>query len=339
MKKLPVFLSLFLSLASGYSVFSKTPDSADTRFILSVQEQLFDDQFDSALSLCDTFIASHSGSPLGYLFKAGTLLGEMSDQEDALYSTKLRKLVDTVAWLCDKGLETSSGPDAAYFCLWKGHAHVYRALFESRFGSFTSAIKHGFRARDDYLQGLRQDNERYDLYFGLGNYHYWKSVKAGILRTIGIISNEIIKGINELRLASDSGLYFQEAARNSMIWIWLDKKDYDSVIVLAENMLKKYPASRTLRWPLAQAYFESGRFEKAAELFLYLYQYFNDNRGNYFNLIECDYQLYRCYHELAQEDKADSVLMRVNEYRANAPKATQRRQLSKLNFLRRELGR
>ncbi len=339
MKKAPVFLFLFLPLFAGSSVFSKSPDSASSSFVFTVQVQLFNDQFDSALALCDSFIQSHSASPIGYLFKAGTLLGEMSDREEALYSQEFRKLFDTVITLCDKGLKTSTGADAAYFCLWRGHAHVYRSLYESRFGSFTSAIKHGFKAHDDYQSGLKHDSTLYDFYFGLGNYHYWKSVKAGILRKIGIISNEINKGIDEVQLAADSGIYFQEAARNSKIWIWLDQKEYDSAIVLAENMLKKYPDSRTLRWPLAKAYFEKNQFEKAAEMFSFLREHFDQTSGNSFNLIECDYNLYQCLKKLGRNEEADALLDIVNIYRSAIPRATLRRQSAKLNYLKRELAR
>lgn len=339
MKLAPFFLFYFTIFAFVPSVFSKTPDSTTSSFIFSVQELLFNDQFDAADSLCEKFIADNAASPVGYLFKAGSQLGEMSDQEEALHSQELRKLVDSVITLCDKGLETSTDSDAAYLYLWRGHAHVYRSLFESHFGSFTSAIKHGFKAHDDYQKGLGNDSILYDLYFGLGNYHYWKSVKAGILRTIGIISNEIKKGINELGLAADSGIYFQEAAQNSMIWIWLDKKEYDSVIVLAEKMLKKYPDSRTLRWPLAAAYFQSGEFEKSGWQYQILWKHFEQNRGNYFNLIECEYHLHECYKQLGFKKKADEILAKVNNYGSDIPKSTKKRQRAKLNYLRRELAR
>lgn len=339
MKKTPVFLFLQLVLTSGPVTIAKTPDSTTANFIFAVQSLLFNDQFKEADSLCNVFIHDDSADPVGYLFKTATLLADMSDREEPVYASELRMFVDSVFTLCDKGLENENGSDAAYAYLWRGHAHVYRSLYESRFGSFTSAIKHGFKARDDYQKGLRLDSTLHDFYFGLGNYHYWKSVKAGLLRTLGIVSNETKKGIGELRLAADSGIFFGEAARNSQVWIWLDKKEYDSVIILAGRMLEKYPDSRTLRWPLAEAYFKNNQPGKSAELFTYLYAYFKDNKGNYFNLIECDYQLYQCYKTLNWKEKADEVLSRVNEYRGDIPRATQRQQLAKLNYLRRELGR
>ena len=332
-------MCLSLILGVQLSAAPKPPDSAASGFILAVQEQLFNDRFDSAFTLCELYINSQSTSPVGYLFKAGTLLGEMRDREEAHYSQELRNLVDTVIELCDKGLKIGTGNDTAYYYLWRGHAHVYRSLFESRFGSVTSAIKNGFRAHDDYRAGLDHDSTLYDLYFGLGNYHYWKSVKAGILRTVGIVSNDIEKGITELHLAADSGLYFGEAAQNSLIWIYQNEGKYDSAIVLAEPALTKYPESRTLRWPLAEAYVKSERYQEAADIYSYLREYFDDNRGNYFNLIECDYYLYQCLKKLGRNKEAEELLNSVSNYRSQVPRSAQRRQLAKLNYLRRELAR
>jgi len=338
-KKAPVFLFYFITYAAVLSGFPKVPDGAESNFIKSVQNLLLNDQFANADSLCDSFIAANPLEEIGFLFKAGVLLGDMSDREEANHSAELKNLIDTVLVLCDEKLKFEKGTVAAYSYLWRGHAHVYRSLFESRFGSFTSAIKNGFKARDDYENGLLHDSTLYDLYFGLGNYHYWKSVKAGFLRTIGLVSNETNKGIDELRLAADSGKYFQDAAKNSELWIWLEQKEYERAIDEGKEILIDFPDSRTLQWPVAEAYFKSGKYDEAARIYSYLRNYFHDNRGNYFNLIECDYYLHECCKKLGWKEKADDILSRVDDYRSHVPKAIQRKQLAKLNYLRRELDR
>ncbi len=339
MNKAPVFLFYFITFAAVSSGFPKVPDIAESNFIISVQNLLLNDQFAKADSLCDSFIAANPLEEIGFHFKAGTLLGEMSDKEESNHSAELKNLIDTVLVLCDEKLKHEKGTAAAYSYLWRGHAHVYRSLFESRFGSFTSALKTGFKARDDYVNGLLHDSTLYDLYFGLGNYHYWKSVKAGFLRTIGLVSNETNKGIVELRLAADSGKYFQAAAQNSELWLWLEQEEYEWVLIQGEKILESFPESRTLRWPLAEAYFKNEQHDEAARIYTYLRDYFHDNRGNYFNLIECDYHLHECYKKLGWKEKADEILIRVDAYRGNVSKSIQRKQLAKLNYLRRELGR
>ena len=62
-------------------------------------------------------------------------------------------------------------------------------------------------------------------------------------------------------------------------------------------------------------------------------------KGNYYNLIECDYRLYRCYDELGLDDEARSVAQYASEYFDEMPKDSRRRQRSKIASLGRAARR
>ena len=256
-----------------------------------------------------------------------------------IHTEQFRDLVDTVFELCELQLETADSQQAAVLYLWQGHAHVYRSLWESKFGSIVSAIKHGLAARGSYHNGLEHDSTLYDLYFGLGNYHYWKTSKAGFLKTIGIVSNDIEKGLTELKLAMDSARLFSEAAANSMIWIWLDRQRYDSAISMAHRMLVNYPESRTIRWPLAEACFKNHDYENALTFYAELTEHYSYEPGNFYNLIECSYYLYQCCLKLGHDERSEEILEQVSQFRLRIPSRIKNRQRSKLNYLRRELNR
>jgi len=112
-------------------------------FVQSVQQLLFNDSYYDANQICDRFISQNENEPAGYLFKAATLLGEMGDAEENLHTRQFSDLVDRVFELCKLQLETADSQQSAVLYLWQGHAHVYRSLWESKFGSIVSAIKHG----------------------------------------------------------------------------------------------------------------------------------------------------------------------------------------------------
>ncbi|MCH7691213.1 MAG: hypothetical protein IIA17_09240 [candidate division Zixibacteria bacterium] len=308
-------------------------------FVQSVQQLLFNDSYYDANQICDRFIRQSENHPAGYLFKAATLLGEMGDAEENLYTEEFRELVDRVFGLCQVQLETADSQRAAVLYLWQGHAHVYRSLWESKFGSIVSAIKHGLDAKGSYHNGLEFDSTLYDLYFGLGNYHYWKTSKAGFLKTIGIVSDDIDKGIAELKLAMDSARLFSEAAANAMIWIRLDRQEYDSAISLAHQMLANYPESRTIRWPLAEASFKNNDYENALIFYAELTEHYASEPGNFYNLIECCYYLYQCCLKLGRDEKREKILKQVSLFRSEIPSRIKKRQRSKLSYLRRELNR
>jgi len=315
------------------------PENQTAIFVQSVQQLLFNDRYYEANKICDRFIEQSENEPAGYLFKAAVLLGEMGDAEENLYTEEFRDLVDTVFALCKLQLETADSQQAAVLYLWQGHAHVYKSLWESKFGSMVAAVKHGLTARGSYHNGLEFDSTLYDLYFGIGNYHYWKTSKAGFLRTIGIVSNDIDKGMTELKLAMDSARLFSEAAGNSMIWIWLDRQKYDSAISMAQRMLANYPESRTIRWPLAEACFKNNDYKNALTFYTELKEHYSSEPGNFYNLIECSYYLYLCYLKLGCGERRKEILEEVDRFRSEIPSRIKKRQRSKLNYLRRELNR
>ncbi len=316
-----------------------SPENQTAIFVQSVQQLLFNDSYQDANKICDLFIRQSQSEPAGYLFKAATLLGEMGDAEENLYLEEFRRLVDTVFELCETELNSADSQQAAVLYLWQGHAHVYKSLWESKFGSIVSAIRHGIEARGSYHNGLKYDSTLYDLYFGLGNYHYWKTSKAGFLKTIGIVSDDIDKGMTELKLARDSASLFSEAAANAMIWIWLDRQQYDSAISLAQQMLANYPDSRTIRWPLAAASFKNNDYETALTFYAELTEHYFAEPGNFYNLIECCYYLYQCCQKLGRDEEKEEILKKVSQFRSEIPSKIKKRQRSKLSYLRRELNR
>jgi hypothetical protein len=248
-------------------------------------------------------------------------------------------LLDTVNTLSDRILDTCDNTTAAWMFLWRGHAKAYRALWESKFGSSFRALKLGLSTVDEYEAGLKRDSTVLDLYAGVGSYHYWKSAKAGVLRWIGIFKNEKDKGIAELRRAADSSLLHRVLARSALIWIWLDRKEFDSAVSLAEDFLKRFPESRTFIWPIAQAQFRQAKYGEAAATFSKIRASLETSPGNYHNLIECDFHLAKCYTWLEDDVRLETTKQNFLSYRERIPDATKMRQSDKINFLNRVVRR
>ena len=89
----------------------------------------------------------------------------------------------------------------------------------------------------------------------------------------------------------------------------------------------------------ASAYSEKGDYHRAAETYIELRSKLVDSPGNYYNLIECDYNLNRCYDKLNLDKEAILSARSVNDYYDILPDKTKRRQRSKLDYLRRYAGR
>ena len=327
-------ICLLLLPAGGFCADEYMSDSRAEQLI-TIQRLLFNDQFDLAETVAREVVDSSPELPDGYFSVAAVLLGRMMDREQSDCKEQFHALLDTVENLSEQISDTASGRTVAWMYLYAGHARAYRSLFESRFGSFVPSVRLGIAARKEYSKGVKLDSSLYDLYLGLGTYHYWKSAKAGFLRWLGIFKNEIDKGITELYLAADSSIISREAARSSLVWVWLDRKQYDSTVIICEELLAVYPDGNVWLWPLAEALMELCQYRRALETYQLLRSRLQIEPGNYCNLIECDYRTYRCLEKLNSINEARQVVREVDAYLDSVPRSTQKKYRSQIDLLKR----
>jgi hypothetical protein len=309
------------------------PDSVRANAMVAFQRLLFDDRFEAADSLAEEMLNDSPGDPAGYFCAGVSLLSRMFDREEEWQSRRFHRLLDSASWLATSRLKTADSSEAAWMHNFLGNVHSHRSLWEARFGSLATALRQARAARSEYSKGLEQDSANYDLFFGLGLYHYWKSAKAGILRSLGIFKDETRKGMAELRLAADSSLISKESAHHALIWIWLDRGEYDSTIAACHEMEAQYRTGKSFLWPMAAAFAEQSRSDSAAAVYARLREKLVTEPGNYYNLIECDYQLARCYEDLGRPDLSRAAAELVRNYWNEIPDDTRRRQRAKIAFL------
>lgn len=330
-----VLLTTLLSAAVPALARPDCIDSACVAIIQQAQVELFNDRFAAADSIYREGARHHPSNPAWSLFRAGVLFAEMADREENFNPDLFEQLLDSVEAQTERIIDTCDASTAAWMYLFRGHAKAYASLWEARFGSLFGSLRHGLATIGEFESGLEADSSLYDLYAGIGSYHYWKSTKAGLLSKIGIFKDEKEKGIVELRIAVDSSLLHREFARSALIWIWLDKKEYDSSIALSTEFVQRYPDTKTFRWPWAQALFRQTKYREAAEVFEDIRDKISESPGNYHNLIQCDYYLTKCYNWLSDFDRTRAAAMRVIGYHSQIPSETLGRQRFKLNFLAR----
>ncbi|MBD3403567.1 hypothetical protein GF420_11775 [candidate division GN15 bacterium] len=326
-------VSLCLLVAGLSATAADYPGDAMAGDITTVQAAILNERFDRADSLAQTMIERYPHDPVGYLFRAAGMLSEMTAFEDNLYDTRFTSLIDTTIALAESVIDSTDGTQAAWMYLYLGNARAYRALWEARFGSFVSAIRNGFGARDAFEAGLAADSTVYDLYVGLGSYHYWKSARAGLFKFVGILSDDRDKGIHELQLAADSARLFADQARQALIWIWLDREQYDSALVASQEAFEKYPHGNLFLFPMARAQFELHKYRDAIATYKLIRDRIADEPGNYYNLIEVDYRLSRTYERVQELDRARTIARAVRDYVDQVPRRIQQLHRDALDYL------
>lgn len=309
-------------------------DSVRTNLLLQAQAAILDDRFDTSDSLARCIIEVDPSDPAGYISLAASQLARMIDAEDNLYGGQYTTLLDSVTKLCESPLSTAAPDRKAWLYLFLGHAQAYRALYESKFGSAYRAVRMGLRTRESYEAGLTADSTLNDLYFGLGSYHYWKSVKAGLFRWVGLFHNDIERGIEELHFAADSSIFSRPVSLAALAWVWLDREQYDSVAVVTRPLRLQFPRGKSFLWPLAKAQYDSKDFTAAVATYIQIRQLLEPNPGNHFNMVECDFYIAKCYEKLSQNPRVLACAARIAAYEKYVSGEVRIRQGDKIRYLK-----
>ncbi len=251
------------------------------------------EEYDNAFHLIDSLITQYPANPYGYLLSATVLSGRAIDFEDNLDDQAILNACNIVR---DQTLEMN--PDtSAYLLYYLGMADMYCGLVLKRQGKLYSHLRRTLRAGHYLEKANTLDPTFWDAYYGLGMYRYYRSKSAGILRSLGIISDQREEGLNNIQTAVDRGTLTPVAARNSLAWIDLENKDYDSAVKRSRQSLEQYPNRRAFLWCLGKALSYSKRWKEAIPVFssilesVRLYE-----RNNHYNELTCLYFLTSAYH-------------------------------------------
>lgn len=300
----------------------------------SVTAHIYNDRFERAERIIDSLSATGCCRPFDFL--ASSILYQsvmMAAESDSLKSEFFTAL-DSVEAYAERMLSDGRDSTIAYYLL--GHQYAFRSLYDGRAGHTWSAVKKGLKARNAYSKGYELDSTFHDIALGLGSYRYWKSVKTNAINWTPLFKDEKGNGIELLRRAADSSEISRDAAKTSLIWVYINEKRYAEAIRLAEEMRRRFPHGLTFLWAMGEAYYRLGDCDQAILIYTDLFQRLKRNPGNFYNIIEAAWYLSQCYRENDRDgryrDDACALYETISAF--PIPEETAKRQKDKLKDIR-----
>ncbi len=221
--------------------------------------------YDSALSLCQSEIQRHPRLPAGYFFKIAVLESRMIDyecldgeKEFYMLSGQLNRLVDSLLGVSD----------LAWLHYFKGASAVIVGLHRFRFSQPFSGSKTVFDGMRDLQTAFSMDSTLFDalLYLGLGRY-----VKNRLISWLAFWSQETDSSAMELleRCAAQS-LFSREISRQVLVGLYTRETNYETAEKMAISFMTIYPDCRAIYWLLARIYELDKQPEKALNVYVRL---------------------------------------------------------------------
>jgi len=253
---------------------------------------------DSTLAAVDQFkklIDLFPDKPIGYFYASATLQTMMDDYRNYTYPDEFNRYLNQAIKAGEDGKK--KGNLTAFDYLYFGGAIGFRGIHEALTGDWVGGFVDGLKGRNHLVKALEIDSTLYDVYYGLGAYHFWRSLKSKSFWWLPFIGDNRQKGIDMIKLAIEKSKYAKQDAKLALVRIWVENKDYDKAFKMIDDLFKIYPNKPYLLWFYGRAQFETNNDSGAIQTYqnllgaLVASPYYNP-AGE----VECRYDLAQAYY-------------------------------------------
>jgi tetratricopeptide (TPR) repeat protein len=286
--------------------------------------QSLNQDYENALAQFDSIKQNYPHHPAGYLFTAAVLQTRMTDMETSRWLKEFYDQIDRAITLADS---LPPNPEAEIpLTFYLGAGLSYKSIQQGRQGHYLSAIKLGLQAIDKMKSVAQTHPDFCDPHVAIGTFLYWKSRLVRLFSWLPFVSDQRKEGIEQIRHSIPCSIFSRWAGLSNLSWIYIHEKKYNLAISTALDGLETFPQSRFFLWPLAEAQFRKGNYQRARISFQrILGSLATESPNNHYNEIVLYWKLAQCHHHLGDEDKTRMALYNLVELKP-APAVRERAQ-------------
>lgn len=261
------------------------------------------EEYDQALDIFTQIKQEFPDSPVGPFFTAAIIQSKMMDFETTQWKEPFYRDVDLAIEIAEASLNKKPNDPDNYFFL--GGAKAYKSFQLGREGKYFSAIKTAVSSMSNLNKAHEIDSTFCDSFLGIGSYQYWRSQITKKFHWLPFFSDHRREGIENIIRTVECSKYSKWAALSNLAWIYIEEKKFKESIEYSRKGLQKFPNSRFFLWPLGDAQFHKGEFEKASLTYKrILKSVTREEINNHYNEIVLYYKLAQCEEKLGNFEDA-----------------------------------
>ncbi len=253
----PVF-ALVLSL--GIAESTEAQDKVDSRLCQSVAYAL-NFEYPDALVLLDSLQQENPEDIRPYLFRAVVYIQLLVNCRNVERNRVLLFQDMVKAEKIGKRMLKKNEDDwLANFFL--GGVYGWTAKYYLDAGDKWKTFINARKAKGYFEKTQKLNPDCFDVYYGLGVYHYYAGTLPRLLRFFLPLFNfegDVEGGLRELNLAREKGMYSKDFAAYELVLIYLDKEETrEDGLRLVSELCEKYPRNFNFHLLRAQYYHHLG---------------------------------------------------------------------------------
>jgi len=202
------------------------------------------EQYDSALQICSHIIDKYPDNPMGYFGASVIYYGIMRNYWSREFESEFDSLITISVQRSEDALKTNPDDAECYFLY--GACLGFRGLYRMKRGDWFIAFLDGLNGYRNLKKAFQRDSTLYDVYYGLGVFYYFKSVKAKALTFLRLMKDERQKGIDYVKIAIQNGRFAPLEGQFELIKIYYYEKRYSEA--LAECRRIEHQFSNNAGW-------------------------------------------------------------------------------------------
>ncbi len=208
---------------------------------------VYEDRFAESIALFDSLQIHHPEHPAPYFYKAAAYQTWMTSFRFNKYQKEHEENVQLAIEAGDALLKQNQ--DDPWLNFYIGASYGYRAFFKLRSYNFIGAYRDGTKGIKNFKIALEKDSELYDVYLGLGSYHYWRTARSNFIRVIAFwMRDKRELGLRQMQFSIDHGRYCPAEASLVLVTALYDYEKYDEAIATLQDFMRSSDVQVTSSW-------------------------------------------------------------------------------------------
>lgn len=231
----------------------------------SVLNLIMNQEYGEAFKYCDLKMSLDPLDVDARYLKLVTLQSQLADYESyALDGPGCISMAESLLILIDNRMSLAqSGIETQKLDLYKGNIFGVLGIVKAKRGSILLSIKDA-RMSYDYFKKVKKETSAFpDALYGLGLFDYYLGDN---LKWIPGLGKRARSGLDQLYAASNSDSPFRFGAKNSLLWILMERGEFYAADSIASEVLQKYPQNTLFLQVKSRAVYGAKQYQQAIEL-------------------------------------------------------------------------
>ena len=221
-------------------------------------------QYTKAYENVENVLKSDPDNVDALFMRLNTLQIRIIDYESyVLDGYKFINSIDSVLIFFEKFIQPADTNEQVKYLFYLGTIYGMKGLVLAKLGEWVEGVKCARASLKLLKQALDLDSTLYETSYGIGLYNYYLGKN---LKWIPFMNAKIRKGIKEVERVVYSPSPLSYMAKNSLSWIYIERREYVKTDAIVSSVLAKYPENTIFLGIKIRVTLLLKKYEEAIEL-------------------------------------------------------------------------